>query len=219
MPSIHTLKQKLDKELEESRTMSYPENQRSGGMMPMDLGQSERSHHLSQPIQAVKDRAPLGSIEDYDPLWVQKGNVNPKNVEDFKSRISFDTLFSYSVIRPGDVLTLKKMKQWQGLKRARKIQLFMAYRAVSTQRRMDSEPVVPQNLLITAEGFLVAPARELATHIFDEAVLCYRSSEEWPEWKPYKRETSWKSIRITRNRHKSLLSSTGSIHSALAAAQ
>ena len=116
----------------------------------MDLGQSERSHHLSQPIQAVKDRAPLGSIEDYDPLWVQKGNVNPKIVEDFKSRISFDTLFSYSVIRPGDVLTLKKMKQRQGLKRARKIQLFMAYRAVSTQRTMDSEPVVPQNLLITA---------------------------------------------------------------------
>ena len=89
------------------RLQSYPENQRSGGMMPMDLGQSESSHQLSQPIQAVKDRAPLGSIEDYDPLWVQKGNVNPKIVEGFKSRMSFDTLASYSIIRPGDVLTVQ----------------------------------------------------------------------------------------------------------------
>ena len=86
---------------------SCPENQRSGGMMPMDLGQSESSHQLSQPIQAVKDRVPLGSIEDYDPLWVQKGKVSPKIVEGYKSRMSFDTLFSYSVIRPGDVLTVQ----------------------------------------------------------------------------------------------------------------
>ncbi|KAM0794371.1 hypothetical protein BDR22DRAFT_827002 [Usnea florida] len=89
------------------RPHSYPKIQRSDGLMPMNLGQSESSHQLSQPIQAVKDRAPLGSIEDYDPLWVQKGNVNPKIVEDFKSRISFDTLFSYSVVRPGDVLTVQ----------------------------------------------------------------------------------------------------------------
>ena len=89
------------------RLQSYPENQRSDGMMPMDLGQSDISHHLSQPIEAVKDRAPIGSIEDYDPLWVQKGKVSPKIVEGFKSRISFDTLFSSNVIRPGDVLTVQ----------------------------------------------------------------------------------------------------------------
>ena len=86
---------------------SYPKNQRSGGMMPMDLGQSESSHQLSQPIQAVKDGVSLGSIKDYDPLWIQKGNVNPEIVNSVPSSLKFDTLFSSSVIRPGDVLTVQ----------------------------------------------------------------------------------------------------------------
>ena len=86
---------------------SYPENQRSGGMMPMDLGQSEGSHQLSQPIQAVEDRASIGSITEYDPLWVQKDKVNPEIVEGFSSKLNFDTLFSSSVIRPGDVLAIQ----------------------------------------------------------------------------------------------------------------
>ena len=86
---------------------SYPDDQHSGGMMPMDLGQSESSHQLSQSIQAVKGRAPIGSIKDYDPLWVQKGNVNPEIVEGFHTRTNFDTLFSSNVIRTGDVLAIQ----------------------------------------------------------------------------------------------------------------
>ena len=89
------------------RLQSYPENQGPGGRMPMDPGQSESSDQLSQPIQAAKDRASIGSIEEYDPLWVEKGHVNSKIVEGFRSRIKFDTLFSDSVIRPGDVLTIQ----------------------------------------------------------------------------------------------------------------
>ena len=90
-----------------SQLQSYPDIQHSGGMMPMDLAQPESSHQLSQPIQAVEDRAPIGSIEDYDPFWVQKGNVNPEIVEGFPSTISFEALFSSSVMRPGDVLTVQ----------------------------------------------------------------------------------------------------------------
>ena len=89
------------------KLQSYPDNQHSGGMMPMDLGQSESSHQLSQSIQAVVDRAPIGSITDYDPLWVQKENVNSEIVEGFTSKINFDSLFSSSVIRTGDVLTVQ----------------------------------------------------------------------------------------------------------------
>ena len=86
---------------------SDPENQHSGGIIHMDLGQSESSHQLSQPIQAMEDRVPIGSLKDYDPLWVQKGNVNPEIVKGFPSKMKFDTLFCSSVIRPGDVLTVQ----------------------------------------------------------------------------------------------------------------
>ena len=91
-----------------ARLQSYPENQRSCGMMPVDQGYSESSGQLLQPIEAVEDRAPIGSIKDYDPLWVQKGNVSSDIVEGFsRKNIHFDVLFSSSVIRPGDVLTVQ----------------------------------------------------------------------------------------------------------------
>ena len=85
---------------------SYPNNQHSGGMMPMDPRQSESSHPLSQPIQAM-DGDSIGSIKEYDPLWVQKGNVDPEIVKGFQSRMKFDSLFRHGVIRSGDVLTLQ----------------------------------------------------------------------------------------------------------------
>lgn len=86
---------------------SHPNNQHSGGMMPMDPRQSESSNPLPQPIQAMQDREPIGSVNEYDPLWVQEGNVDPEIVMGFQSRMKFDTLFRHGVIRPGDVLTLQ----------------------------------------------------------------------------------------------------------------
>ena len=47
---------------------------------------------------------PIGTIADYDPLWVQKGGCHPNDIECFTSKMKFETVFNQNVIRVGDRL-------------------------------------------------------------------------------------------------------------------
>ena len=50
---------------------------------------------------------PIGSIADYDPLWVQHNNVDPMTVKNFHTSMKFDTLFTHNVIKFGDILAFQ----------------------------------------------------------------------------------------------------------------
>ena len=48
----------------------------------------------------------LCSVRDYDPHWYVRENINPKEIEEFTSRMKFENLFSSKVLREGDTLVL-----------------------------------------------------------------------------------------------------------------
>ena len=52
-------------------------------------------------------QTPIGSIAEYDPLWVQHENKDPVIVENFQSGMKWDVLFRSEVIKIGDVLTFQ----------------------------------------------------------------------------------------------------------------
>lgn len=62
---------------------------------------------LSPLLTRPPNKAPIGRITDYDPLWVQHNNVDTTLVENFRSGMKFDTLFSQEVIKMGDILTFQ----------------------------------------------------------------------------------------------------------------
>ena len=64
---------------------------------------------ISPSMQSIRpsNNNPIGSIADYDPLWVQHNNVDPMTVKNFHTSMKFDTLFTHHVIKIGDILTFK----------------------------------------------------------------------------------------------------------------
>ena len=77
--------------------------QQPGNMMTTNSDLPEASITSPQPTQTL-NQTPIGSITDYDPLWIQNNNVDPLRVTQFRSDMKFDTLFSQRVIKLGDVL-------------------------------------------------------------------------------------------------------------------
>ena len=83
-----------------------PYDQQSGDMMTVCsdfLEDSTSSPVLTEPPH----KTPIGSLTDYDPLWVQQNNIDPAMVEKFPSRMKFDTLFTQDVIKMGDILSFQ----------------------------------------------------------------------------------------------------------------
>ena len=64
---------------------------------------------ISSSMQSTgpSNHYPIGSVADYDPLWIQHNNVDPNTVTNHYTSMKFDTLFSNHVIRLGDVLTFQ----------------------------------------------------------------------------------------------------------------
>ena len=64
---------------------------------------------ISPSMQSIgpSNHNPIGSIADYDPLWVQHSNVDPIAVKNFHTSMKFDTLFTHNVIKFGDILTFQ----------------------------------------------------------------------------------------------------------------
>ena len=79
----------------------YDQNPSSN--MTLDSGFSPAAGPSSSQTQTTNP-APVGTIEDYDPLWVQKENVDPVQVEEFKSAMNFETLLLQGAIKLDDVL-------------------------------------------------------------------------------------------------------------------
>ena len=50
---------------------------------------------------------PIGSVADYDPLWVQHNHINPNTVKNHHTSMKLDTLFTHNVIKFGDILTFQ----------------------------------------------------------------------------------------------------------------
>lgn len=59
------------------------------------------------PTGSVAGQAPpIGSIEDYDPLWFKQAGIDDEEVDQFKSAMKFDCLFTSKVFGIGDTFTL-----------------------------------------------------------------------------------------------------------------
>ena len=63
------------------------------------------TNSLSMQSVRPSNPKPIGSVADYDPLWVEHNNVDPDTVNNFHTSMKFDTLFTHKVIKSGDVLT------------------------------------------------------------------------------------------------------------------
>lgn len=83
-----------------------PYDQQSDDIMTEDRDFSEAGA-ASQQQPHTLSQSSIGNISDYDPLWVQKNNLDPLLVQKFKSVMKFDTLFAQGVIKLGDVLTFR----------------------------------------------------------------------------------------------------------------
>lgn len=87
-----------------------PGDPQSGGIVPINANISEPGAPLPpllpQPIPPV-NQTPIGSIWEYDSLWVQHNNEDPAAVERFSSAMKVDTLLSAGVMKIGDVLTFQ----------------------------------------------------------------------------------------------------------------
>ena len=79
-------------------------DQQLGGLSDSNIPDSSA---LSVLLTGPPNKTPIGRITDYDPLWVQHNNVDTTMVENFRSRMKFDTLFSQEVIKTGDTLTFQ----------------------------------------------------------------------------------------------------------------
>ena len=64
---------------------------------------------ISPSVQSTgpSNRNPIGSIADYDPLWVPHNNVDANTVKNHHTSMKFDTLFTHNVIKLGDILTFQ----------------------------------------------------------------------------------------------------------------
>ena len=62
---------------------------------------------LMQQSSAPYSQIPIGTVADYDPLWVQRNNYDPALVETYQSRMKYDTLTNNGVLKHGDVLTFQ----------------------------------------------------------------------------------------------------------------
>ena len=82
-------------------------------MMTVDEDSPQRSAPSPQSIEPPNEPA-IGSIKDYDPLWVQHNNVDPAAVENLQSSMKFDTLFTNGVIKIGDILTFQVLFNTNG---------------------------------------------------------------------------------------------------------
>ena len=76
------------------------------GPTTSDLDVPETFSKLMQS-NGPSNHNPIGSVADYDPLWVQHNNVNPITVKNYLTSMKFDTLFTNHVIRLGDILTFQ----------------------------------------------------------------------------------------------------------------
>ena len=76
------------------------------GQITSDLDVPET---ISPSMQSTgpSNHNPIGSVADYDPLWVQYNNISPMTVKNYRTSMKFDTLFNHHVIRPGDILTFQ----------------------------------------------------------------------------------------------------------------
>ena len=79
----------------------------------VNSGSPQGSASSPQPTEPPNQTA-IGSIKDYDPLWVQHNNVDPAAVENLQSNMKFDTLFTKGVIKMGDILTFQVLSKING---------------------------------------------------------------------------------------------------------
>lgn len=91
---------------EAPRTQFFPYDQQPWNNMNIDSGFPEAAAPSSSQTRTPNPTT-VGTITDYDPLWVQKDNVDPVQVENFNSAMQFDTLCSQGVIKLDDVLTFQ----------------------------------------------------------------------------------------------------------------
>ena len=82
-------------------------------IITVDSDSPQRSTPSSQSTNS-HDGTAIGSIKDYDPLWVQHNNVDPALVKNFQSSMKFDTLFTNGVIKIGDILTFQILLHTNG---------------------------------------------------------------------------------------------------------
>ena len=109
-----------------SQGLSLRNDQHSADMMITESDQSENNPLSTQSSEPL-DRTPIGSIKDYDPLWVQHNNIDTSEVEAFKSPMKFETLFHSRVITIGDVLTFQVCISTEGQERMTEAHLQVRY--------------------------------------------------------------------------------------------
>lgn len=61
----------------------------------------------SRPQTQTFNQTPIGIIRDYDPLWIQKNNVDPNQMRDLFSPLKFEDLFRHGVIKLDDLFTFQ----------------------------------------------------------------------------------------------------------------
>ena len=89
-----------------SQRLFLHNDQKSADMMTTDSDLSG-NNPISTQSRETSDGSPIGSIRDYNPLWVQHNNIDHSEVENFRSPMKFDTLFTNRIITLGDSLTFK----------------------------------------------------------------------------------------------------------------
>lgn len=83
-----------------------PYDQHPGNMTSTDSNSSMTgTPSLQSTLPLIQ--TPIGSIAEYDPLWIQHENNDPVIVENFQSGMKWDVLFRSEVIKIGDVLTFQ----------------------------------------------------------------------------------------------------------------
>lgn len=80
--------------------------QQPGNVVTTASDLSEASAPYPQQNQR-SNQTPIGTVADYDPLWVQKNNVIPLRVHEFRSAMKLETLITAGVVKMGDVLTFQ----------------------------------------------------------------------------------------------------------------
>ena len=95
---------------------------------------------LSTQSSEPSNKTPIGSIWDYDPLWVQRNNIDIAMVEEFTSPIKFDALFTSRIITIGDILTFQVSPSTDRKDRKTEAHLQVRYKHRPTRRFMLIKP-------------------------------------------------------------------------------
>lgn len=82
-------------------------DQQSGNMTMYSNPNPLETCDLPPNLMHTFSTNPLGSIPDYDPLWIQNRNLDPRILDNFSSNMQFDTLFMQGIIKINDVLTFQ----------------------------------------------------------------------------------------------------------------